>query len=228
MKRITQRAALALIVTAIVFAPGCSLHLISYLLATFRPPKEVKALYELPADKVVLVLAENRSYVGSYEHIKRQLTEALNAELMKNGLANRTIPYDEISRFRLQTPSFHNMPITEVCSSLKADIVIYVNIDKFLLKDDTSDIWHGQMATRVQVKDTKNRLWPKDLPGGHEVEPIDREPSTGYSNSYPTRLANLMASQMADRIAKLFYNHRLSGIDGFEGRVTDDQEKMLQ
>lgn len=215
-------------VTAVIVLAGCTTPLISYIAGQLQRPKKVEAKYELPGGKVVLVLVENRTDARSYENIKRKLTNALNAQLVEQGLASSTIPYDDIMRFRLSTPGYHRMKITEVCSRLGADLVIYVHIDRFLLKDDTSDVWRGQIATTVFVKNRNSRLWPDDLPGGYVVKPIERRPSTSSSPTYGDRLAGLLAGQMADRIAKLFYDHRLSGVDAYEGKATDDSEKMLQ
>ena len=229
LKRNAPLILLAAMAIIAVFADtGCTTPLISYIAGQLQRPKKVEAKYELPDDKVVLVLAENRTDARSYENIKRKLTDALNEQLVERDLAKRTIPYDDIMRFRLSTPGYHKMEIKEICKRLGADLVIYVHIDKFLLKDDTSDVWRGQISTTVFVKDRDSRLWPEDLPGGHVVKPIERRPSTGSSPTYGDRLAGLLAGQMADRIAKLFYDHRLSGVDAYEGKATDDSEKILQ
>lgn len=227
--RIVKRSILLglLAVTVVTSQSGCLMPIISYITAQFAPPKKVEAKYELPSGKTVLVLVENRTEAVSYESIMRKLTGSLNAELVKNDLVDKTIPYDDIIHFRLSTPGYHRMAIKEVCTKLDADMVIYVHIDKFLLRDDTSDVWHGQFATTVFVKDRESRLWPRDLPGGHVVEPIDRDLYTGSSPNYSERLASHLAAQMADRVAKLFYKHALTGVDAWAGRVTSDDEMLL-
>ena len=186
--------------------------IISHMADRSQASAKIEAKYKLPGGKVVLVLAENRTDARSHESIKRKFTNAMNAELVKRKLARKTISYDDLMEFRLRTPGYHQMAIKDICRQLKADLVIYVHIDKFVLRDDTSDVWRGQIGATVFVKDHDNRLWPEDLPKGHEVKPIERRASTDSSHNYGDRLTDLLAIQMADRIAKLFYDHQLPGI----------------
>ena len=229
MKILRQSALWVMLVSmAAGVGAGCVSPIISYIAGQLQRPKKIEAEYKLPGGKVVLVLAENRTDARSYESIKRKLTDALNAELINRKLAKKAIPYDDLMDFRLRTPNYYQMAIKDVCRELKADLVVYVHIDRFRLKDDTSDVWRGQIAATVLVKDHDRRLWPEDLPKGHEVKAIERRPSVSSSQTYGDRLADLLASQMADRIAKLFRAYRLSGIQGYEGKVTDDSEMLLQ
>jgi len=82
--RILKSTALWILLAAIAVTvgAGCVMPVFSYIAGQFQRPKKVEAKYKLPGGKVVLVLAENRTYAASYESIKRKLTNALNAQLV--------------------------------------------------------------------------------------------------------------------------------------------------
>lgn len=222
------------VLIATMFSGGCAV--IAWPFGQFAPAKKIKAMYELPKDKRICVLVENRTYGGSLESVKRNLTSYLNAELQKHSLAREVVSYDNLIDFRLSTPNYNSMSVAEIGQKFNANMVLYVHIDKFTLKDNLSDtLWHGQCKATVKVIKVapgitryKARLWPKDRLDGYPVKPVDRDVVANSSPNYGAQLAQKLSMQMADHIAKVFYDHRLSGIDGREGRVTDDREKILQ
>ena len=62
----------------------------------------------------------------------------------------------------------------------------------------------------------KGRLWPKDRPSGYPVEPVKTPTQDNLSTTYGSELASQLATMMADKIAKLFYEHEVTVHTGWE------------
>ena len=206
---------------AMLLLPLSGCVVISYIAAQVTPPKKVPARFELPEDSRVLVLVEDYEHQGSYEDVSRELSNQLSRELRHRGLARETIPHERLMALRFEAPRYHALKIPEIGHELNADLVLYVQIEDFQLKDNIDDtMWHGVFETSVRVVDVSApdnpRLWPRDRPGGYPVGPVDRPPALESSPMYAERLTRALAAEMADRIAKLFYAHRLSEMEGWK------------
>lgn len=233
MKKLLRHAWL-LALLGVLPIGGCARPIIAWIVANFTPPKKVEAKFELPDDKRVLVLVENRTADGSFETVMRDLTKALNRELIKHDLADKTIAYEELMALRFSTPDYGRLAVTRIGQKLNAELVLYVHIDQFSLKDNAEDVlWQGRLEASVRVVQVTEgltaeeaRLWPKDRRAGYPVEPLKRPPVANSSRNYSARLVQHMAVEMADRIAKLFYDYRLD-----ESQSTEqawEAERILQ
>ena len=216
--------AAALVAMAAPLMVGCAV--VGYTATILQPPKKVKAKFDLPKDGRTLVFVDDAGHETAYEGIKRELTEHLNRALNGKELVKETVPYEELSNLRLATPEFNRLAIGEVGRRLGAELVIYVEITRFSLKDTDADVmWNGRLEVAVAVKRVgQGWLWPKDRVGGYPVEPVVREPAASTSEGYGRRLAAVLAATMADRIAKLFYTHRLKWRPGREEKRTESFE----
>lgn len=222
---------------------GCSMcgcmPVISWITANFARPKEVEAVYELPKDKRVLVLVEAKDPTGGYETVKRDLTTFINRQLLEHDLVGNVVPYDALMALRFSTGEYHrreDMPITAIGEKLEADLVVYVLISEFALKDNPVDVlWHGQFSAYVKVVKVAPgirlrdaRLWPtrRHRRLGYPVDPVDRGEIANSSADYGARLTTALSADMADHIAKLFYDHRLSGIEGIKNQASDKEDPI--
>ena len=210
---------------------GCVLPIISWITANLAPPKKQKALYELPKSNCILVLATDKSVGGQHESAKRDVTEFLSALLLEHKLTRRVVSYDDLMAFRLATPRFALLTPAEVGKKFGADIVLHVAIEQFSLKDNAGGAWHGKVEAMVQVIDAggeeERTLWPEDRPAGHPVS-VARTPTISSSPTYGNHLAKVLAAQTADGIAKLFYDHKLTGIDARAGKASGGDGQVLQ
>ena len=182
---------------------------IAWVVAVLAPPERIAAVYELPEDKKVLVFVDDISSPVRYEAVKRELTEGINDRLLKQKVAAKTVPYERLFRLIASTPEFNRLYVRDVGRLLGADVVIYVSLDEFILKDVPNvPLWHGKLRTTVRVVDVSGKqLWPLDRPAGHVVDPVEMPEVIETSNTYGTELALQMAELMAERIARLFYTH---------------------
>lgn len=205
--RKARRFACVLLLLITALTGGC--HVVNWLIAALAPPEPVPAVYEPPRNKVVLVFVDDLLHNLDYEPVKSDLTEKLNKLLLKNKIAGEVISYEELQQLIFSTPGFNRLAVSEVGQRLGAEIVLYVQIDGFALKDDeASPLWNGRFKTTVRMVDVKTgRLWPLDRQEGYPVPELELPAKTDSSPNYGATLANQLARKMAERIGQLFYEH---------------------
>ena len=135
------------------------------------------------------------------------MAERLGAILKEKGLAADTVAYDRLVDLRSAEPEFNLMSIPKIGRKLGADLVVYVNIEQFMLKDNPVDtLWRGRLAGRVKVVDVlKGRIWP-DESAGHPVK-VGAPMAESYSDTFGGELAKKLAEDFAVEVAQLFHSH---------------------
>jgi hypothetical protein len=193
-----------------LLSAGCQAGM-GWLAANLSPPQKVKALYKPPAGKTILVFVDDVLNPVVYEPIKSDLTEQINEKLVMHKVAAATVPYDQLTQLRSTTPNFDRLSVSEVGQRLNVDMVLYVHIDKFSLKDENQNpLWHGQLQTTVRLVDVAaGRLWPPDQPEGYLMPAVELPPTDNSASAYDVQVAKDLASQMAERIAEVFYDHEV-------------------
>ncbi len=201
----------AFVAGAGILISGCG-PVIGWTLNTIAPPEKIKPVYSPPKSKIILVLVDDLVSPVAYGPIKGELTERLNEKLTEHKIAAETVPYTDLLKLISAAPNFNRLAVSEVGQKLGADLVLCVAINKFSLKDnEVSPLWRGHMETTVRIVDVeKGRLWPEDRPAGYPVKPIETPTKSHPSASYGIDVARTLAEKMADRIAKLFYTHKVS------------------
>jgi len=213
----TNRAVACLLLGSAVLLTSCG-PFIGWTVNAFAPPQKVDATYEPPKDKTFLVFVDDMVHPVFYEPVKGELAEKLNRQLVDKGVAAKTIPYSKVLALASATPGFNRLSVSEVGEKLGADIVLYVIVDKFSLKDnEATPLWQGRLSTTVRLVAVGiDRLWPEDRLEGYPVEPLEMSPETHPSPTYGEVLSKKLAEKMADRIAKLFYDHEISPAEARE------------
>ena len=198
------RAAVALLAAAGMLAlAGCQLPLA--IMEKMFPKDKVPPRFKLPADKIVLVFPDDVERPVSYPPVKRRLAEKVNELLMEKKLAARTVSHDRLVELRGIEPNFDRMHVPTVGSRCGADLVVYLAIDRFTLKETPIEtLWRGRFDVRVKVVDVKTgRIWPDELAGF----PISvQEPTTeNTSETYGAELSKKLADKLAVEVAGLFH-----------------------
>jgi hypothetical protein len=207
--RIVRIGLFVLLAWAIVAAGGCAVF--EYVVAQFAPPKTVKAEYDPPKGKTVLVFVEDDGTLLSYEPIKEELTERVGKEIVAQGICAKTVPYQKLMGLVSQEPNFKRIWIGEVGQRLGADLVLYVVVNHFSLKEtEVSSLWRGELKTTVKLVDSKTGLlWPKDRTSGFPLSVIERPSSQSVSQAYALELTRALAEKMSVKVARLFYEHKV-------------------
>lgn len=194
---------------------GC--QAIGWGVAAMAPPQKIKPLYKIPADKRVLVFVDDKENPVSYPPIKRELTEAIGKGLVENKLVKETVSYDSLLDLLAREPKFNNLGVADIGRKLNADLVIYVNIKAFRLREEEgSPLWEGELAVSIRVVDAwgkkgETRLWPKEA-GDFDVPSVGM-PAKEEPGDYGAEMARDMATRLADKIVKMFYEHEVPATD---------------
>jgi len=210
MKKLPHGMAPVALVLVPLVLMHCSCAPTAWMVATFWPPKDVPAQYRPPPGKKILVFVDDMLHPVSYEPIKGELSRRLGEQLVQHKIAAEIVAYERLADLVAATPNFNLLPVSEVGQKLGADIVLYVQVDKFALKDaSTDELWRGEFQVTVRMVDVlKGRLWPKGSRAGHLVPAVTTPPSTESSETYADQLTRILAAKTADRVAKLFYKHK--------------------
>jgi hypothetical protein len=207
LRKYTGTFAVALLCAALT--AGCTFP--AWLAAVTTPPETVKARYVVPSGSTALVLVKGADRLIDYPKVESRLVHTINEQLINNDVADFVIDRKEWVTRRLSNPNFDRMSEIQLGRQLKADVVICVIVDRFTLRDRAhAPMWHGVFITRVKLIsiEEKRQLWPPYNDQGEEIR-AEVEPPHGSSvdRKFGSAFALLVADDMADRIAKLFYDH---------------------
>lgn len=185
--------------------------LIGFTAVNLQSTEKVDARYEPPGGKTALVLV-NDSRVLTSQPLAGALTHYLNMELVDNEVARKVVRYDHLLDLRAATPRSNLLKPGEIGSRLDAEWVCHVLVDEFTLGEESArGIWEGRLAVRVRVvRKDGEILWPTDTLDGYRVKPVETPLVVEHRSAYGDELTRSMCRVMADRIAKLFYDHRVA------------------
>ncbi|MCD4824398.1 MAG: hypothetical protein K8S55_07315 [Phycisphaerae bacterium] len=188
---------------------GCAAF--AYLATLFTPPKTIKPEYEIPKDKTILVLVDDPSHLAQGESIRYELTRQLNKDLVASCITEDVISYHQLRQLMVATPEFHNLSNTEIAKKIGADIVLYVQIREFSLKDHpSSPVWQGNLRTTIRVVGAEEgTLWPEDSLEGYDVKKVSTPRETHeYIKNAGRKLTKTLAEDMSCNIINLFIEHK--------------------
>lgn len=215
--RWTRAALLAALPALAMLLSSCSAGMLAWSLEAFSPPKTVKAEYQPPPGRTFLVFVDDMLQPVDYEPIKSELAGQINDLLMEKKVAGAVIPYRNITDLAARRPDFNALSVGEIGRELKADIVLYVRVDKFSLRDESGGpLWHGQLQVTIRMVDVENgwnnrseaRLWPKDKPDGQLIPLAETPASTESSPNHGREITRALSKNVAHAIVSLFHEHK--------------------
>jgi hypothetical protein len=175
------------------------------------PEEKVKAEYHLGKGRLLVLIDEDKGWLSDAS-VRPLLMERLAKDLAEHKVNEHVVPYDEVVSLRQQDRSFDRRGAREIGQRLKADQVLHINVRKFTLHDeDVQPAYRGRFEATVKVLDvhaTKPedvRLWPRSVEGRTLEVTTDLDVGTG--SGYDQTLTRRLCEEMAEKIAKLFYDH---------------------
>lgn len=178
------------------------------------PKTKVQAEYTLGIGPLVILIDDDKGWLEDVS-IRPLLTAALIKQFEEHDINKRVVPYDRVVRLRQRDPEFERRGAREIGQRLKADQVLHINVRKFTLHDETVEpAYRGLFMVTLKVLDVYAsraedvRLWPRS-PEGKTVQ-VRTELHPGKADGYQDELTRRLCTEMADEIAKLFYDHTVS------------------
>ena len=174
-------------------------------------PPSNDAQYTLP-DRKVVVFVDDRKNLLSRTQLRTVIGDKVSSDLLAKELVPDAIASrDALAIARRDESAGKPISTAEIGEKVGADVVIYVRILSFNLSEDGGNPLPNASA-RVRVIDATNRqrLFPTDAEDpGVEVASDMREVSTDLYNSTTGRrgIEEQLATNLGDRIGKLFYKH---------------------
>jgi len=177
------------------------------------PEQEVKAEYKLEKSRLLILVDGDKGWLPD-PAIQSTLTNELIKEFEEHNVSHLTVPYEQIVQLRKKDPKFERRGAREVGKDLKADQVLHLNVHKFTLHDEVvAPAFKGKFVLSVKVLSTSAekaddvRLWPSSSEGT-SVE-VTTDLHIGKGQTYNDELTRRLCTEMAEKVAKLFYDHKI-------------------
>jgi len=205
----THRGLLGILILLLLTGTVGGCHIFSWVVAAFVPKPKIAAEYKLPPHQRLLVFPDSTTCPLERPQAQDILANQLNDQLQQHDVSDKTIAYDRLHHLRHPLGLYRPVSVAEAARKLGADLVLYVSIREFRVKDGPGDIsWKGVCRVRVRVTDAAGKqLWPDDGMDGREIV-VETGTSVQEDASYGDRLTEELATKTAERIAQLFYSHR--------------------
>jgi len=192
---------------AAVAVAGC--NIVAPVLYMAHGPAKTQRVYELDAKKSMVVFIDDRANVVPRRALRVTMAEQAEKTLLKERVATDMISAQSAMAAVGQERQGKPMPIAEIGTAVRADLVIYATVDYFTLSRDGQS-FNPSTLLRVKVVDTSTdkRLWPED-PRGYPVEVrLDAKTAampTSTSGRY--KAEDELAVQAGLEVARLFFTH---------------------
>jgi len=201
-----------ILLTALLQA-GCGGTAGAWLWWLTDPEEKVKAEYHLGKGRLLVLIDEDKGWLTN-PSVRPLLMDALIKQLSEHDVNENAVPYEAVIRFRQKDPKFERRGAREVGERLKAEQVLHLNVRKFTLHDETvKPAYRGRFSLAVKVLNVKAtmpddvRLWPRSAEG--RIVEVTTDPHAGKGAAYDEKLTRRLCEEMAEKIARLFYDHTM-------------------
>jgi hypothetical protein len=194
------------IIVSYCLLSSCNVASIVTYIASPDPSKE--ATFSLPNIPTV-VFVDDRKNIMHPTRLRRVVADRITKDLLEKEILTTMVSPRDILRVSSASDRYGEpVPMDQLAKSVDASILIYIEIASFSLTND------GQTAKPVascgvKIIDVqqKKRLFPTE--GTHLVRAIvaDIAPSRLSGSGEVRKLAEELAENLGDAVAKLFYEH---------------------
>ena len=206
-----MRPASRIIAALVLAALAGACNIITPAAYIIEGPPSNDAQYTLP-DRKVVVFVDDRKNLLSRTQLRTVIGDKVSSDLLAKELVPDAIASrDALAVARRDESAGKTISTAEIGEKVGAEIVIYVRVLAFNLSEPGGNPRPNALA-RVRVIDATNRarLFPTDVEDpGVEVESDMREVSLDLYNTTSGKrsIEELLATNLGDRIGKLFYKH---------------------
>jgi hypothetical protein len=198
----------------VVLCTGCGGTGGAWLWWLTDPKATVEAEYKIRPGRLLILIDDEHGWLLDAS-VQPLLTNALIEQFKEHVAKVRTIPYHQVVQLRQRDPKFDRRGAREIGERLKADLVLFINVRKFTLHDEMVEpAFRGRFEVTLKILDVHAdeaddvRLWPQSVEGKHVEVRTELEPGEGKAKA--EKLTRRLCNEMAEKIAKLFYKHKIS------------------
>ncbi|MDM8006249.1 MAG: hypothetical protein QUV05_08905 [Phycisphaerae bacterium] len=175
--------------------------------------QKVSAEFKLPPGPV-LILVDDEMDLVSPPSARETLVDELATRLREHKVAERVTTNEEIALIRRSVPDFDELSVREVGRRANADTVIWMNVEDFYVEKDLEMmVAPARFGVKLKVFNAREedrlkiRLWPPER-DGRRID-ITVSPHEARRCKSRSEVDHLLATTMADKVAGLFYDHKV-------------------
>lgn len=204
-----MRIILALIVTMVACSVLASCNIVAGVSYAVTPDPSQDAEYILP-DRRTVVFVDDRRNVMHPTRLRRVIAERVTRDLLAKEILTTVVSPRDVMRVSAANDR-HNDPLSvdELGRAVDASVVIYVEMGAFgLTSDGQTANPRASCTVRVIDVEQRARLFPTDQAAHSVQSTLDRiDPHRIESGAEIRKLAEELAEELGDSIAKVFYTH---------------------
>ena len=201
------------VLASIVVMAACfvltSCNLVAGVTYAISPDPSQDAQYVLP-DRRTVVFVDDRRNVMHPTRLRRVIAERVTRDLLANKILTTVVSPRDVMRVS-EANDRHNNPLSvdDLGRAVDASVVIYVEMGAFgLTSDGQTANPRASCTVRVIDVDQRARLFPTDQAAYSVFTNLDRiDPHRIESGAEIRKLAEELAEELGDSIAKVFYSH---------------------
>ena len=203
----------ALVLAIATLSTGCTYSggELLYLMGVGRTAK-VEAKFRLTQERLMVFVDDVHERVD-WPQARNDLFDDLTQALMRHQAVTKIIPRESIDALRQSLPNFGRRGCRELGEMLEADQVLWVEVRDYLGDEQFTETKEAALWTVavkvINVKEKKSRsrvrLWPMS-PDGQLVTALLSGVDVARLKT-KSAIARELSDRLAQRIAKLFYDH---------------------
>ncbi len=199
---------------------GFSQGQLLFFMGDWQGPK-IDAEFELTRKGAVLILVDDDQERLSSPRTRVDLAEKLAAELKANKAVGQIVPQAKLDTLRSKHRDFDTLSCREIGEEAGAEQVLVLAVRSFFAQteiEETSEAARMSVAVKVinvlEKEDrTKVRLWPAERDG--RIIAVSLSAVTVIRSKKTKEISNKLTTELADKLAKLFYDHHLADIESW-------------
>lgn len=204
-----MKSVLAMIMVLAAYCVLSSCNVVAGVSYAITPDPSQDAQYVLP-DRRTVVFVDDRRNVMHPTRLRRVIAERITRDLLAKKILTTVVSPRDVMRVSAANDRHNNpLAVDELGRAVDASIVIYVEMGAFgLTSDGQTANPRASCTVRVIDVDKRSRLFPTDqaaLTVSSNLKRID--PHRIESGAEIRKLAEELAEQLGDSIAKVFYSH---------------------
>jgi hypothetical protein len=206
------RLAVVMTLAGLVTLGACGCHwLAAYYGADRHPMRDVKAEYQLTAQRLVIIPYASTEILFSDSTLSLEIAGCMVNEILHNLGPSRvkTIVHPaDVNRWQESNLEWPSMSLMDMAKAFEADTVLYVELEHYSTAEERSaNLYRGRVQARIQVgrtgelnnpvySTTVETVYPKDAPVG----------MTGTTERVVRQYTNLV---FARDVIEKFYEHKV-------------------